>query len=333
MTKTEEDMKGDTMRVLVAIDGSVPAGLAVDLLSDVAWPAGSEILVAESVETGAGLFGGPWPALALAQADRLEEEIRTEAERIVDEARGRLTRPGLKVDAVVLRGRPATAIVDRARDMRADLIVVGSRGHGTIESMLLGSVSSEVIDHAPAPVLAVRGGPIKRVVLGWDGSSCASRAADLLRTWPIFTGSAVRVVSVADIEVTWWTGFPELGSPVMMPSYLEAADVSRRHHDQLAREMAAQLQAAGLTAEADLREGDAATEILAAARASNADLIVVGTHGRTGLARLVLGSVARNILQHATCSVLVVRERPAGAARSDDEAGDRSRRGSAPFGH
>ena len=301
-------MKGDTIRVLVAIDGSVSADLAVDLVSDVAWPAETEILVAEAVESGAGLFGGPWPALAMVQADHIEAEIRAEADRTVHEARGRLARPGLKVEAVVLRGRAATAIVDRARRMRAHLIVLGSRGHGTIESMLLGSVSAEVVDHAPAPVLVSRGRRIQRVVLAWDGSTCASLAASLLRTWPIFAGSAVRVVSVADIEVPWWTGFPEAGSPELMPIYLDAADASRRQHDQLAREMTAELQAAGLTVEADRREGDAATEILAAASASKADLIVMGTRGRTGLARLVLGSVARNVLQHASCSVLVVHE-------------------------
>ena len=116
------------------------------------------------------------------------------------------------------------------------------------------------------------------------------------------------MVSVADVEVPWWTGFPEGGSLELMSIYSEAADASRSQHDQLAGDMTAELQGAGLSAEADRREGDAATEILAAARASDADLIVIGTHGRTGLPRLVLGSVARNVLQHATCSVLVVRD-------------------------
>jgi nucleotide-binding universal stress UspA family protein len=118
----------------------------------------------------------------------------------------------------------------------------------------------------------------------------------------------LRVVSVADIEIPWWSGFPEAGSPEVMPIYVDAANASRKQHDELAREMTAQLQTAGRAAEADRREGDAATEILAAASASKADLIVMGTHGRTGIARLVLGSVARNVLQHATCSVLIVRE-------------------------
>ena len=308
-------MDNKTMRVLVAIDGSEPAGLAVDLVADVTWPAGTAILVAQAVETGAGLFGGPWPALAMVQTDRIEAEIRDQAQRTVHEARERLARPGLSVNAVVLTGRPATAIVDRARDMQADVVVVGSRGHGTIESMLLGSVSAEVVDRAPAPVLVARGRRIERIVLGWDGSSCATRAADLLSSWPIFARSRVRVVSVADVEIPWWTGFPEAGSPEMMPMYVEAADASRKQHDELARDMAAQLESAGLAAEADRRDGDAATEILAAASASKADLILMGTHGRTGLKRLVLGSVARNVLEHATCSALVVREgSPEGAS-------------------
>ena len=103
---------------------------------------------------------------------------------------------------------------------------------------------------------------------------------------------------------------PGDGSPTMMPIYVDAADATRKRHEELAREMTAQLQRAGVTAEAERRDGDAATEILAAANASKADLIVMGTHGRTGLKRLVLGSVARNVLQHATCSVLVVRDGP-----------------------
>jgi len=305
---TGERPQPGPMRVLVAIDGSAAASLAVELVGATAWPAGSEIVVAEAVQSGEGLYGGPWPALAMIEANRLEAEIRVEADETVRDARARLVRPGLNVEAAVLSGRPATAIADRARAMRTDLIVVGSRGHGRIGSMLLGSVSSELIDHAPAPVLVARGGCIDRVLLAWDGSSCAARAANLLQAWPIFARSSVRVVSVADIEVPWWTGFPEPGSPELMPIYVEAAEASRRHHDELALEMTETLRAAGLNAQADRREGDAATEILARAAAARTDLILIGTHGRTGLARLVIGSVARNVLQHATCSVLVVRE-------------------------
>jgi nucleotide-binding universal stress UspA family protein len=296
------------MRVLLAIDGSAPASIAVDLVGRIDWPAGTEIVVAEAGESGEGLYGGPWPSLAMVEAGRLEAEVLAKAEVDVREVCGRLTRPGLNVEPAVLRGRPASAINERAKVMQADVIVVGSRGHGRIGSMLLGSISSELIDHAPAPVLVARGGCIDRVVLAWDGSSCAALAADLLSAWPVFGGSSIRVLSVADIEVPWWTGFPEPGSPELMTIYVETAEASRRHHDELALAMAETLRAADLRAEADRRDGDAATEILAVAAATNTDLIVIGTHGRTGLARLVIGSVARNVLQHAGCSVLVVRE-------------------------
>ena len=76
-------------------------------------------------------------------------------------------------------------VVDHARSLPADLVVVGSRGHGTIESMMLGSVSAEVVDHAHAPVLVTRSRQAKRIVLAWDGSPSASRAADVVATWPM----------------------------------------------------------------------------------------------------------------------------------------------------
>ncbi len=303
-------MERDEMRALVAIDGSAPAALAIDLVARAAWPDGSLIRVVEAVETGSAVFGGPWPALALVESDAVETALRSEAEARVEAARQRLAQPGVTVEAAVLRGRPAIAIADEAKAMIADLIVVGSHGHSRIESMLLGSVSAELIDHTPAPVLVARGTAIDRVLLAWDGSIGASRAAEIVRCWPIFGRSAIRVVTVADIGVPWWTGFPEAGSPELMPLYVDAANASREESDTLARGMTTQLQVAGLHAEAERREGDAASEILAAARESKADLIVIGTHGRTGVRRLVLGSVARSVLQHATVSVLVVRQAP-----------------------
>jgi nucleotide-binding universal stress UspA family protein len=301
-------MANEAMKVLLAIDGSGPSLVAVQLVANVAWPAGTEIVVAKALPAGPDLFGGPWPAVAALQADQIEADIRDQAEQTVRDARERLTQPGLNVEAAVLSGRPATALAARARAMHADVVIVGSRGHGTIESMLLGSVSAEVVDHAPAPVLVARGSRIEEIVLAWDGSTGAARAADLVRTWPIFARCHVRVVSVADVAIPWWTGFPVEDSPELRPIYEDAADASREEHSRLAQEMAADLQAAGLRAEADVRDGDPAAGLLAAAD-NKADLIVMGTHGRTGLERVLLGSVARNILQHAPCSVLVVRER------------------------
>ena len=301
-------------RILAAIDGSASADAAVELAAGLRWPAGTTIRVIEAVDLGPGLFGGPWPSLALTQADELEAAVRDAARREVADARDRLDAPGRVVTGAVIEGRPATVIVEEARSMPADLVVIGSRGHGTIASMVLGSVSSEVIDHAPAPVLVARGPSLARVVLAWDGSACSTLAADVLRTWTMFAHADVRVVTVADVGPIWWSGWGDAGSPGSVDAaavLAEAEDVAREEAARHAHDMAGTLRAAGRSVTPEPRGGDAATEIIAAARDARADLIVMGTHGRTGLARIALGSVATNVLHHAPCSVLVIRETPA----------------------
>ena len=195
--------------------------------------------------------------------------------------------------------------------MEADLIVVGSRGHGTIESMLLGSVSAEVIDHAPVPVLVARDGRIDRVVLAWDGSSCAAlRRRSRCAAWPVFAHSAVRVVSVADVDVPWWTGFPEPGSAELMPMFVDSATASRAAPRRARQAMTE--HAPGGRPQApieDPREGDAASEILAAAprlpgptSSSWARTAGPVSPGSSSGASRATSSIT------PSCSVLVVRE-------------------------
>jgi nucleotide-binding universal stress UspA family protein len=296
------------MRVLLATDGSPAAGVAVDLVASVGWPAGTHVQAVAAVGWGVTPLVGPWATVSTADAAVLEARLREAAQATLDEARARLAARGLEVDTSVLHGRAATAVVEAAEALSADLIVMGTRGHGSIGSMLLGSVSGEVIDHAPAPVLLARDSTLDRVILAWDGSPCARVAANVVRTWPIFARSAIHVVSVADIEVPWWTGLPVVGAHDAIDLYGDALEQARRIHEAYATEMADELTAAGLRATAERRVGDAATEILAAARERGADAIVLGTRGRTGITRLVLGSVARNVAHHATCSVLVTRD-------------------------
>jgi nucleotide-binding universal stress UspA family protein len=295
------------MRVLIAVDGSDQALVGAEVAVLAEWPEGTTIRVVEAVDTGAAIFGGPWPTLAVVDAEHIERDLHEQAVGAVREAASRLTKPGLWIETAVLEGRPATMIVEEAQRIEADLIIVGSRGHGTIETMLLGSVSAEVIDHATTPVLVAREPGIGRVLLAWDGSAPSAHAARLLEEWPVFRHSDVSVLSVADVEVPWWSGFSEPGTAELLTIHAEAADAAKAHHEELATEMTARLRAAGLKANGYRRDGDAATEILAAATELAADLIVIGTRGRTGLKRLLLGSVARNVLHHAACSVLVVR--------------------------
>jgi nucleotide-binding universal stress UspA family protein len=131
----------------------------------------------------------------------------------------------------------------------------------------------------------------------------------VLRDWPILAGRPVSVLCVAEVGMPWSTGMSPGIYDQVLESYSTAVDEARQQCLGFAEMTCQRLRAAGFTATPEVREGGAAEEIVAAARALPADLIVIGTRGHTGLARLVLGSVARNVLTHADCSVLVVREK------------------------
>lgn len=290
------------MRVLVAYDGSDGAMKAVGLVGSAAWPSASLIRVVSVVEPIVVPSREPWRNEAMATlastdaADRNAESVR------------RLRSPDRSVEGAVLHGRPATVVVDEAHTFGADVIVMGSRGRGSIASLLLGSVSAEVTDQAGCPVLVARAPAMTQVVLATDESPSALAAESIVIEWPIFAALPIRVVSVAE------TVHPTSGVAPFMVDQVRAAHAEYRHeltgaHQRAAEEAAERLRHAGRPAESEIREGDAAAEIIAVADERSADLIVLGSRGRTGLKRLLLGSVARNVLSGTKASVLVVHER------------------------
>lgn len=300
------------MRILFATDGSQPANLARDLLASIRWPAGSTIRIITAVESAPVIIGAPWvPTGAIADVEAIEADLRARSEVVLAEAARGIHHAEWHVEARLLRGRAASCIVEDAREFGADLIVVGSRGHGGLLSMLLGSVASEVVDHAPCPVLVARRPALTRVVLAHDGSPYAMTAEGLLKSWPIFASVAVEVVSAAEQHGPWHVPTSLALYPPDQPDYFAPLRELLQHHRELAEAAADRLRQAGLRATPVVVEGDPAHALLHAAEERQADLILLGTHGRTGLARLMLGSVARNVLHHAHVSVLIARAAPA----------------------
>ena len=302
------------MRVVLATDGSAPAETALELARSIAWPRGTTIRVVSVIEPIETILSAAWtPALAQ-DIEAQAEELLASAEVVLESAARQLAGSGVTVEREVIRGRPGSCIVEDATRFGADLIVIGSRGHGSISSMLLGSVSAEVADHAPCPVLVARLPRLTRLVLGADGSEYALAAEEWLKRWPIFGQAAIEVTSVAHVGAPWTSG---LALSAYSGSAAEYADADRQvvaDHRQAAEEAAARLRSAGLRATARVAEGDAAHELIRVGAADAADAIVIGTHGRTGLARLIMGSVARNVMLHAHCSVLIVRKPHASGA-------------------
>src|SRR5450759_3941693 len=291
------------MRVLIGYDGSESADQAVTLAAGLAWPAGTECRILTACGPVLATYQ-PGMFVDAATLQSIYDAQQQDAERLALAASERIDRPDLSVATEVVFGRPATSILDVADRLAPDLLVVGSRGLGPLTSALLGSVSEELVDHAPCPVLVARGIELRRIVLAEDGSPDARAASTLLLRWPIFRGCEVRVVSVAEI--------PDLRKTTTEPAGTAAQRVAQKAlatADEVARTTADRLSRAGLSADTSVRQGDPTAEILAAAGDWSADLIIIGTRGQTGLTRLLHGSVARKILEHARCSVLIERRR------------------------
>ena len=314
------------MRILLAHDGSPCAETASALVGSLELPVPSHVDAVRVIEPVFDLFVLPPVEFEGSMEDALGG---AEAERVLQEEVVDLARPGLTVDTHVIVGRAATVIVETAARLGADLIVIGSRGRGPIGSMILGSVSSEVADHAPCPVLVARGSGLARVLVALDGTPFADRIVDTVATLPFLRGTHVEVVSVAPSTAPG-PGIMLSGAYGMPISWYEdAVQAARAALEGDAAMATERLRAAGLDASWSVVEGDPAATLIDVARRSEADLVVVGTHGRTGLTRLVLGSVARNVLLHAHASVLVLHEphdeAAHGAPTTDVEAGQSGR--------
>ena len=294
------------MRILLAVDGSSSSDAACQLVRSLAWPSGSIVQVVGVAEPAAELLA---PLVISAPTiGSYDEQNSHELEGVVDAVVDSLQGPTLAVERALLHGRPATLIVERAAEFRAELVVIGSRGRGPLTSMLLGSVSAEVVDHAPCPVLVVRHPSADSVLVAVDGSPSAQSAITYLTANRVLAGRPIEVLTVASGAVRPDSGPLGVFSETPFDSYQEERREERRHAEDIAASAAQRLTDEGYMARWSISSGHAAHEIIEAAKCFGSSLIVVGSRGHTGLTRVLLGSVARNVLLHTHASVLIVRE-------------------------
>ncbi len=292
------------MRVLIATDFSPHAEDALALVNNLAMPDGSAVRIVHVVEPLPSISSLA-PISMTEMVNAVEREVMAE----LDRKRAIFGERALEVQTALVLGRPAEMIVDEAQRFRADLVVMGSRGRRGFASALLGSVSAEVVDRAPCPVLVARGRVLRHLVLAEDGSLVSATGADLVSNTPALRSLPVTVVSVVDAPFPSTSANSDAGPSMhaAIRAYYDSLPALWKAMAQVANTRAAQLTVAGLTSSAEVREGDPAQQLIDAAAATGADCIVIGSHGRTGISRLFLGSVARAVLFNAPCSVLIVR--------------------------
>ena len=146
------------MKILLAVDGSTYSDAAIDEVLRRPWPPQSEVRIITAAETPSMVGAEPW-ALPPNYFDQLEKSIGEAAQRVIDAALLKLKsieNKTLTITSQILEGPPAQVIVDEAQRWPADLIVIGSRGLGAWNRLLLGSVSSAVVHHAQCSVEVVR---------------------------------------------------------------------------------------------------------------------------------------------------------------------------------
>jgi nucleotide-binding universal stress UspA family protein len=295
------------MKVLIAIDSSPCSQRVLDEASARPWPLDTNFFVLNVVDVQ-----------RFARFPAMIEDARSEATELVNSAAEQLLHAGHKALAEVRMGFPRKVISECAKELQADLIMVGSHGHSAIGRFLLGSVAQAVLRIAPCHVEIVRfpaGGaapsshPMK-VLLATDGSECSLAAAISVaaRPWP--GGTVLKVVGVEEL-VAFET--PMAASPLasiypasLLEELLADAHTRAVNAGEGARKI---LETAGLKvlAQQPIPAGDPRSIILDLAQAWPADLVVLGSHGRRGWDRFLMGSVAESVAVHAHCSVEVVR--------------------------
>jgi len=141
------------MKILLAIDGSEPAGAAVREIRDRSWPPGSRVRV---LAVARPLIPPGELALAGAAYDQMTKEMVEETRKVAARASDALQRSGISVETVVREGDPRTEIVAEADRFQADLVIVGSKGRTGVARWLMGSVAEYVVRHAPCSVEVAR---------------------------------------------------------------------------------------------------------------------------------------------------------------------------------
>jgi nucleotide-binding universal stress UspA family protein len=222
-----------------------------------------------------------------------------------------LRQQGREVDVAWAFGDPAAEIVAAARD--ADLIAMTTHGRGMAERVLLGSVADRVARHAATLTLLVRAGAhsvreaaIARLVVPLDGSPLAEQALPVAADLGKALAVPLRLIRALDVDLLRAV---ILAGPAAAAAYAAAeADLEREAAQELDARAAA-LRRRDLAVTTEIRHGGPIPALLAAIRPD--DLVVLTSHGRGGLGRWLLGSVAEQLIRRAAGPVLLVRARPA----------------------
>mgnify|MGYP006279965017 CR=1 FL=1 len=296
------------MSVLAATDLSETSLEAVRFGGREARLRGEELVVVHVLQTEAnGGLGTSLFDVEEAAPERLRSHARS---RLIETVGDHLTgyRPPATISYRVRLGDPIEVIHEMASEPDCSLLVIGATGRSRLRNLLLGSTADELIRSTPTPVLTIPGetevAPFESILVPVDFSECSRSgleiAADLARR----DGSRVTVVHEGVLR-SFGSGRPRFGPRNGV------GESYRREAIEKLDNLMAEFDFSGIECKriVDVRTFESRTTadaIVRQARKSSADLIVMGTHGRTGFRRFLLGSTTMNVLRQMPCPVLTM---------------------------
>lgn len=291
------------MKVLIAVDAVSSDNVCIRAAVERPWPASTLFCLLH-------IFN-PYPFTA---APIIQLRLKDRVVQKLEAAIKPLHNAGWDSITEIIAGSARRDINRFAKEWRAELILVGCNDLGDFGRLLLGSTARSVVRHAPCSVEVVRPHRERaedaarhaglRILVATDGSDCSVAALHSVanRVWPV--GSVAKVISIPEFIL-----FKD-------PSYLEkheAKELGQASIDEAKSCVTAgakilSTSALKLYSEVPTFEERPYRVILNEADTWNADLIVVGSHGRSGFDRVVMGSVSEAVALHSRCSVEVIRQ-------------------------
>ena len=289
--------------IVCATDLSEPSDEAIRQAAVLAAASGARLTVVNVITLSYGIgadFPIP-PVLPMFDDKETKKKITAEIKAQIERA-AKGTEAAIEV--VVDPGPGYAGITNLAESKAADLIVVGSRGATGLRRLALGSVAEGVVRHAASSVLVARPSPATGRVLAATDLSDASLPA-------ITAASAEAQRRKAKLTVLHCMNFPPtmmaMGFAPLVPLPPEDPNSRVAQARQAAVKVRESIAKLGVDAEVVVDQGPARAAIPNVAEQLPAELVVVGTRGRTGIKRMLLGSVCESVVRHAHCSVLAVR--------------------------
>lgn len=239
----------------------------------------------------------------LALAPQLLEESEKDAVKHLENLKKMAKKENVDCDVILREGQePYKVIIEEADKKEADLIIMGRRGRTGILRLLMGSVTAKVVGHFKGKVMvAPRDSAVnwKNILVATDGSEYGNAAVNEALTYAKKYGGTLKIVHVINIMANF-----QEDSPVFVPQLIE--DITNKVKSDL-EALKIRAEKEGVSAETFIKEDEPYRAIVDLAEELKSDVIILGSHGRTGMQRLLMGSVTERVIGHTNCAVLVVK--------------------------